>query len=73
MELTKEQIAYLAKIADAGIAEEMETKARNEQIDKETKILQARQEKEQELKAQADALIEAGLSDFETNIAPTIE
>lgn len=70
---TKAQEEYLKKLADAGLAEQKEIDERNEIIIVETKVAEARKQKESELKEAADALIEDGLKDFEENIAPNIK
>lgn len=73
MALTTEQETFLADFANKGIAEQQEIEDRNAQIKKDQAVKEARDVKEAELQAQADALVEQGLADFDQNVAPTIK
>lgn len=73
MPLTKVQEDYLAVLADAGLAEQAETVSRNDQIALDAAVNTAREAKLAELKAEAKALVDAGIKDFEDNVVPTIK
>lgn len=70
--LTVEQEQVLAEFADKLIAEKAEVTARNNQILIDAKVSAARKEKQAELEAQAKADVDAGLQDFDTNVAPVL-
>lgn len=61
---TKEQEAYLAKLADAGLAEEADAIERNKQIEQDVINNAAIEVKKAELQAKADALVNDGLAEF---------
>ena len=72
MALTPDQETYLAALADKGIADEAEIAARNQQVAVDMQVQSARDAKQAELAAQAQALIDKGMQDFETQVVPTI-
>jgi len=65
---TKEQEAYLADLADRGIAEQKEIEDRNAQVAIDMAAEEARQAKLAKLKAAADKLIADGMQEFEATI-----
>ena len=69
---TPEQETYLATLADAGLAEQKETADRNVQVLLDAEILAARADKLAALQVQAQAVIDDGLAEFDTKVAPTI-
>jgi len=70
--MTPEQEAILIELANKLIEERQEAQARNEKIDLDQRIEEARQAKLAELKAQAQAVIDNGLQEFETKEVPRI-
>lgn len=71
--LTTDQEKFLADFADKNLAELADAVTRNTQIILDGKIQTARDAKKAELKTQADALVAAGLTDFELNVVPKIK
>ena len=70
--MTPEQEAFLIALADKGLAEEAAQVVRNNQILLDIKVDAAKKIVEADLKAEAQALIDAGLLDFEVNVKPGI-
>lgn len=70
---TSEQEQYLSALADKGLAEQAEIAARNSQVLLDNEVEKARIAKQQELEAQAQALIDDGMQDFEDTVVPTIK